>query len=251
MKPIVFLIQFFIAVACVAQTTPEEYVRQADQAFAENKYNQAIDDYKKVVEMGFESPGLYYSLGNACYRVNNFPAAILYYEKSLKLEPGNEDLAFNLKVARSKIVDKIAPLPQPFYERVWLNAQKLFTIDGWAVLIIILVTLVLCCAALFLITTKQWVRKTVFWLGFLILVGCLSSSMISAMAYRNAISRQEAIIFDPSVAAKSSPEENSTDIFVLHEGTKVEIQDQIGEWYEIRIADGNSGWVKSKVLQKI
>ncbi len=251
MKRFAFLLLFSMAAVCIAQQTPEEYVRQADQAFTENKYNQALDDYKKVIEMGYESPGLYYSLGNACFKANNFAAAILYYEKSLKLKSGNENLEYNLKVAQSKIADKIAPLPQPVYLRVWEAGQTMFTLKQWAVLIIVIFSLVLISIATFLIAGKQWMRKAAFWFGILLIVSGVFSTVCSVAAYHNFNANAEAIIFEPSVSVKSSPDESSTDIFVLHEGSKVEIKDQIGEWYEIRIANGNSGWLKSSVLQKI
>lgn len=63
--------------------------------------------------------------------------------------------------------------------------------------------------------------------------------------------QKEAIIFSAAINIKSSPDESSVDIFVLHEGTKVVITDNLGEWYKILIANGSVGWVKAEAMKII
>ena len=61
----------------------------------------------------------------------------------------------------------------------------------------------------------------------------------------------DAIVFTPTVNIKSSPDENSKDIFVLHEGTKISLLDVVGDWQEIRISNGSIGWIKTSDIKKI
>ena len=61
----------------------------------------------------------------------------------------------------------------------------------------------------------------------------------------------KAIIYNPVVSGKSSPDNSGTDLFVLHEGTKVSIEDEVGEWLKIRLSDGNVGWVPINSLNII
>jgi tetratricopeptide (TPR) repeat protein len=251
MKRIALLVFLLASLSAGAQQTPVETALSADKAFKENKFKQAIADYKKVIDMGYESANLYRSLGDAYFRSNDFAPAILYYEKSLRIDPNNETTEYNLRVAQSKIADKINPLPQPFYQRVWQGGQKLFNLDVWGIVIIIFFALLLVCTALFLLAAKPQYRRIAFWAGFLMLVMGIASSMLATASYQNKHARQEAIIFNPSVSVKSSPDDASTDIFVIHEGTGVEILDRIGDWYEIQISNGNTGWIRSSVLQII
>ena len=61
----------------------------------------------------------------------------------------------------------------------------------------------------------------------------------------------EAIVMSTAAPVKSSPDPQSKDIFVLHEGTKVAVGDSLGDWREIRIADGNKGWVQVSAIEMI
>src|SRR5512133_3865306 len=92
-------------------------VEKANKAYTDGMYAEAADLYKKVAASGYAAPELYYNLGNACFKLNDFPGAILWYERARRLDPGNEDITFNLNVANSKIADKIEPVPEMFYRR--------------------------------------------------------------------------------------------------------------------------------------
>lgn len=250
MKRILILV-LFLPLFVHAQSTAEEQAAAADKAFGQQHYNEAISGFRSVLESGYTSATLYAKLGNACYRQHDLASAILYYEKALRLEPANEDVRYNLQVAMSKISDKIEARPLPFYQQVWVRLTVLFSPSGWAILIIVSLSLLLTATALFLIAPGRKLRRTMFWIAAPMALLLLTSAIAGTSAYRQQQRQDEAIIFAPTVAVKSSPDEKSMDIFVLHEGSKVRINDQIGEWSEIIIANGNSGWVKSSTMKTI
>jgi SH3-like domain-containing protein len=65
-------------------------------------------------------------------------------------------------------------------------------------------------------------------------------------------SHSTAIIMAPSVTVKSTPNEGGTDLFILHEGRKVNIKDNtMRDWKEIQLEDGNAGWVPTSVIEII
>jgi tetratricopeptide (TPR) repeat protein len=246
-----FGLLFFIFSTSYAGNINEMIADSANQAYASGKFNNAVILYQKVIANGYESAGVYYNLGNAYFKVNDMASAILYFEKSLKLRPGEENTEFNLKVAQTRIVDKIDELPLPFYARVWNWLGEIFPVDIWGYLIIISITLTLLFAAFYLLTSRISIRKLTFWIGVLFLLCTCIFNLAAYSHYYHLKNVPEAIIFDATVHVKSSPAENSTDIFVIHEGTKVRITDQVGEWNEIHIANGSVGWVKTSVMQNI
>ena len=230
---------------------PELMVGKANKAYSEGFYANAVELYKNVISSGYESVDLYYNLGNACYKLNDFSSAILYYEKARKLDPGNEDVNFNLKIANSKITDKIEPIPELFYKRWYRKLVESFSVDKWAKTGLTALFLGLFALAFYVISKQLFVRKAGFWSGTGLILISIFAFIFAWQGYNEVLNRKEAIVFSPTVTVKSSPDEKSVDLFVLHEGAKVELIDNIGTWYEIRIANGSVGWLSASAIEKI
>ena len=231
--------------------SPQADFDKANKAYTAGFYENAIKLYEQILAAEVAAPDIYYNLGNAYFKNEQIPQAILNFERALKLDPGNEDYQYNLKVANAKIVDKIDILPVLFYIRWWNSAKMLFSPDGWARLSVISFTLIFIIAALFLLSTRVNIRKMLFGIGILILLMNVGSGLIAWQSYQDALKQRSAIIFTPTLPVKSSPDDSSIDLFVIHEGLRVQILDKIGDWNEIKIANGSKGWVKSESLQAI
>ena len=232
-------------------TDNQAIIAQANKAYGDGLYNNALDLYKQVLKDGYESADLYYNIGNASYKINDFTSAIFYYEKAIKLDPGNSDYAFNLKIANGKIADKIEPIPELFYKRWYHSLVSLLSADMWAKTGVAVFILSLLCAILYFVSRVLIIRKTGFWSGILFFVLTLFTLLFAYQNYQTLQSQDEAIIFSPTVTIKSSPDDKSIDLFVLHEGTKVQLIDHIGTWYEIRIANGSVGWLPLSSIERI
>ena len=230
---------------------PEITIAKANKAYTEGFYANAAELYKSIINAGYESADLYYNLGNACYKQNDFTSSILYYEKALKLDPGNEDVNYNLNVANSRISDKIEPLPELFYRR-WLNTliSQLST-DEWAKAGIACLIIAILLGTVYVASRVLILRKLGFWTGLSSFLLSLIFLLFALGSYTSVKSDLSAIVSNPTVTIKSSPDEKSTDIFVLHEGSKVRLIDHIGNWYEIKIANGSVGWLPSSAMEKI
>jgi tetratricopeptide (TPR) repeat protein len=226
-------------------------VEKANKAYADGLYAEAADLYKKVAASGYEAPELYYNLGNACFKLNDFPAAILWYERARRLDPGNEDILFNLNVANSKIADKIEPVPEMFYVRWYFMLINRLPADGWALITIVCFLAAIAAATLYLLANRLFLRKIGFWSAATFLVLFLFALLFAFSASSRVRNVREAVIMTPTVTVKSSPDDKSVDLFVLHEGTKVRILDRIGTWNEIRIANGSVGWLQTGVMEQI
>jgi tetratricopeptide (TPR) repeat protein len=253
MKNLVIIIcLFFLAVTVPAQLAVQEStVEKANQAYSAEDYASAVSDYESVIGAGFESAGLYFNLGNAYFKLNNIPAAILYYEKARKLDPTDENIRFNLDLANSRIIDKMEPLPEFFLKTWWKSARDLYSSDRWAKIGVAGFILALICLMLFMISRTVSTRKISFWAGILFFALMSVSLIFSLSSYREYSRQSSAIIFTPTVTVKSSPNDSSVDLFVIHEGTKVLITDLVEGWSEVQLANGNIGWVKTETYRYI
>ncbi len=231
--------------------TPAEMTTAAAGAYAAGDYAGAAGLYEQVIAAGYESSELYFNLGNAYFKLNQIPSALLYYEKAALLDPRDENIRYNLELANSRIIDKIEPLPELFLRTWYRSARHLLSSDGWARLTILSFILFLAAAFLFLVSGSARIRRWAFWPGVGLLFIVFISLIFSIQNYRDYARSDTAIIFTPTVTVKSSPNDNSVDLFVVHEGTKVTITDRIDHWSEIRLANGNVGWLKTDTFRPI
>lgn len=229
-----------------AQQTAEQWFEQANAAYNAGNYDSALALYNNVLSSELESVPLYFNMGNTYYKKREYPMAIYYYEKALKIDPSNEDVRTNLAIANLAIVDKIEEVPQSFIEKGWNGLKRSLSGEQWTVLSIVAFGLMLVSAFLFLRARRMGMRKTGFFLGLAMLVVFALSVLFAAQLKHDLLTEDQAIIMLPTVTVKSTPNEASVDLFVLHEGTKVQILDQIEGWNKIKIANGSMGWLQAK-----
>jgi tetratricopeptide (TPR) repeat protein len=242
---------FLIFIIKLSVGSPQELFSEANSAYERSEYGYAIELYSQILEEGFVSADLYYNLGNAYFKDNMMGPAILYYERALRINPLDEDLNHNIAVAKSKIVDKPEQRPKLFYEKWWVGLRSIFTMDGWAIVSIVLLILFLALVSLYLFSKTIGVKKSAFY-GLLVILGFFILSVVFAKQQYNIYSSDsEAIIMETRVTAKSSPSVESSDLFLLHEGTKVKIRSQLSGFYEISLPNGTVGWIKKETLEII
>ena len=241
---ILFTLHFSLFTSAVTKT-------EADSAYVRGEYQQAIKDYEALLKQG-ASADLYYNLGNAYYRTENITRAVLNYERALLLSPGDGDIRFNLQIAQAKTIDKIVPESEMFFVTWYKSLINLMSVDGWARTALVSLSLVIILLLVYLFSDRLWLRKIGFFGGIVLLLLFVLSNVFAWQQKQNLLFRKGAIVMSPSVTVKSAPASNGTDLFILHEGTKVTIKDgSMKDWKEIRIADGKEGWIESKQLEEI
>ena len=240
------------AVSIFSVTTSSAVTKvEADSAYARGEYQQAIKDYEALLKQG-ASADLYYNLGNAYYRTENITRAVLNYERALLLSPGDRDIRFNLQIAQAKTIDKIVPESEMFFFTWYRSLVNLMSVDGWARTSLASLALLIVLLLIYLFSDRIWLRKIGFFGGIVLLLLFVVSNVFAWQQKQNLLYRKGAIVIVPSVTVKSTPANNGTDLFILHEGTKVNITDgSMKGWKEIRIADGKEGWIESKQIEEI
>ena len=224
----------------------------ANQAYAEGRWADAVDGYELISGMGLESAALYCNTGDAYFKDGNPAKAILYYERALKLDPSYSDARYNLELLNSAIQDRIEELPE-FVLKTWFrNFSYVMDSDGWAVCFIVFLAMTLAMMLVFILSGSVGGRRTGFFLGIVMLLAAVLSLTFSIWQKKDAMSADQAIIMRPVTSVKSSPSsEAATDLFILHEGTKVKLLDEVGVWKNIELADGRQGWIPSADLEVI
>lgn len=237
------------AARLLAETSPE--VHQAEALYREGKYSEAAETYRKIMDEGMESAELYYNLGNCFYKMGENTRAILYYERALLLRPGDEMIRYNLGMAQKAVVDKIEILPELFLVRWYKAIETRFSADQWGYLSVVFFLLFLVMAALFFYSPSVGVKKTGFVIGIVAFLLTVTTVVFAFRQDERVSGREDAIVITPSVTVKGAPDNSGTSLFLIHEGLKVKVVDELGDWYNIRLADGNEGWVAKSDLEKI
>ncbi|MDH6303823.1 tetratricopeptide (TPR) repeat protein [Parabacteroides sp. PF5-5] len=226
-------------------------IKEAETAYAQENYAKAIELYEEILKDNGASAEIYYNLGNAYYKDGGVASAILNYERALLLDPGDADIRFNLQMARMRTVDKIEPLGEFFLVRWYDNIQNMGSANSWAILGI--VSFLLFIFSLLLFFFSRWIRmkKVGFYLGIVCLLVVIFANIFAKNQKSEIVNRTSAIVFSPTVTVKSSPDASGTDLFILHEGTKVFVKSSLGAWNEIELEDGNVGWMPGKDIEII
>ena len=224
----------------------------ANQAYVEGRWADAVDGYMLISGMGLESAPLYCNTADACFKDGNIAKAILYYERALKLDPSYSDAKFNLELMRAGIQDRIEAVPE-FVLKTWArDICYIMDSNAWAVCFIVLFALVLAMVLLFILSPSPAGRRTGFFTGIVLLLLAAFALTFSLWQRSDGMSADSAVVMRPVTSVKSSPSaESSTDLFILHEGTKVKVMDSVGSWNNIELADGRQGWIPSGDIEII
>lgn len=230
---------------------PEVLWDAANTAYINGRYAEAAAGYQRILAEGFYSAKLYYNLANALFKSGQTGRAILFYHRALRLDPGNEDIRYNLRIAEQSTKDRIEAVPE-FFLRTWLRTLR-HTLSGtaWSVLSLGALAAMLALVLFYLLARRITVRKAGFYGMLAALLLFVVTTAFAVAQRRELLDARGAIVTASAAVVKSSPDRGATDLFVLHEGTMVRITGSLGEWREIVIADGNKGWIEAIRIEGI
>ncbi len=219
--------------------------------YAKAQYKEALNTYQQILDDGYQSGAIYFNMGNASYKTDDITSALLYYEKSHKLAPGDEDINFNIRFANLKTTDKIDEAPEFFLANWWKAFILSFSVSTLSTLSILLVLFGSGVLIVYFFTNSVSIKKSSFYASMLLFFLGVLAIFIAGMQISYFDGHRQAIIFSSSVVVKSGPVEKSGGVFVLHDGTKVNILDNSNGWLKIRLGNGNEGWIKATDVKEI
>jgi tetratricopeptide (TPR) repeat protein len=224
-------------------------LKRASVNYEQKEYEQALNDYKEIQDLGLYSSDLYYNMANCYYKLRQNAEAVLYYEKALKINPADEDVLFNLKLVQLQLVDKLAEVPQAFYQKWAEGIKNMLAIDQWAKLGLVFLFTFCVFFILFLFSKIYHLKKRSFAISMSALLVSLFSLSLAYYSHRTV--KTEAVLMQANAYIKSAPSTQSEDLFILHEGTKVQILEIFNDWTKIRLSDGMIGWLESQAVEEI
>lgn len=237
-------------VGATAQTSVERW-EVGNKAYIEGNYDKAIEEYTAILDGGEYSMKLYYNLANAYFKKGANGKAILYYNKALRIAPSQEDIRHNLALAEAQTKDRIAVIPEFFLNRWLRTVRNSMSCMVWSVLSLVAFGVLLAFALLFLLASRLRWRKLGFYGALCAFVLFVVMTSFAVSSRNDMLSHNEAIVMGTAISVKSSPDRSATDLFVLHEGTKVKVLSEVDEWCEVVIADGKKGWTLKSNVEEI
>jgi len=228
-----------------------DFFANGNELYINGKYEEAINEYKKTIEAGYENGELYYNLGNAYYKLGAIGKSILYYERAKKFLPDDEELTNNLLLANIQVVDRIDSIPWIFYKKLWNNLKDIFILSSWThIFLASWIIFWILISVIFFLRRRTFKRIVKFCLLVSIIVCFITSLVVISLVYDyKGIKR--AIIMADEIKVYSGPDENETELYLIHEGTKVQIKRDAGEWLEVKLANGAVGWILQEDIEII
>jgi tetratricopeptide (TPR) repeat protein len=249
---LVFVLLFSTFTNLTAQTDDDYFLlEQANKAYNESDFEQAAEIYQKLVNSGFSAGELYYNLGNSYYRVGDYKSAILNYERAKLLMPDNENVLTNLEYSQRFVQDKIETVPEFFLVKWAKSFISIFSEKAWSIISIFCFVLFLAGVITFLFTKFLMLRKLSFYISIIAIFISILTFYSAGKQKQNVTQHNSAIVFSPAVTVKSAPNDNGTELFIIHEGLKVTIIGRSKGWKEIKLSDGKVGWLPDDSVEEI
>jgi len=248
------LIALFLALPLLghgmSKQEAEALVQQANTAYSGSHYEQALALYDSA-RTEYASATLFYNIGNCHFKLNDIPRAILFYERALRLSPGSDDIQANLDLARQQVVDRINALPSFSLGNTWSSFRGGRDVDQWARRALWGCTALFVLLAGVLLVRANMVKRMLQVAAVIALLFSLMATGFAAVRKAEVTSTDEAIVMQAKVDVRSEPRDGSTVLFVLHKGTKVEVLQDANGWNEVRLPNGNVGWMPATAMERI
>ena len=251
------LVAMLVLASGTVWSAPDTEAAQAEfyagnSAYLEGDFEAAIRHYETVAK-AWTSFELEYNLGVAHYKSGRIGPSILHFERARRIRPSDDDLQANLLLARAAVVDRIEPMPEIALGPLWRELTAEHRLPGWTWSSLALWLLAFVSYFLRMRSDELATRRTLTIVAPTLALLALMLGFMSRSTFQRSKSDDGAVIMSPRVEVMSSPagQGDASKLFVLHEGTVVEVLRTEGDWLQIKLVNGNAGWVPSPSIAAI
>ena len=227
-----------------AQINLESIFSQANELYNKGSYIEAINNYKEIIKNDFHSAELYYNLGNAYYRLDSIASSVYYYEKALQLNPNDREIIDNLALVNKTLVDEIDPITTPLIESILKSLSNIFYFETWGYISIFFSFLIVALFLSYYFAISSRIKRLTFVLLCISSILMLASLINGNKGYDNYVNNEYAIIYSYETDLKTEPNFRSETLFMLHEGTKVQVIENYNNWIKVRLVNGQIGYIQ-------
>lgn len=249
MKRLVYI--WLLLIGFASQGQNELLFKEGNSFYNEGNYTAALEKYKMILDSGEHSSELYFNIANAHYKLNHVAPSIYYYEKALLLDPNDKDIKNNIAFARNMTVDAIDTLPEVGLTKLISNVTNALSFDGWAKVAVGLIIIFVMVFIAYDYTNTTGKKRLAFLVSNAALLTGIVAVIIAFHKYNLDQNNRPAIVFAQETKIKSEPNLRSSEAFMLHEGTKVQVLDEVDDWKKVQLSDGKVGWIMSEDIKLI
>jgi tetratricopeptide (TPR) repeat protein len=240
MNKIVYLL-FICFFSLSAQN--KDLFQEANTAYNEGNYSEAINNYEGILENGETSAELYYNLGNAHYKLSHIAPSVYYYEKALQLNPGDSDIKNNLEFAQRMLIDEIEEVPKTGLSKIINKLISVLSFNGWAWTAVVGSSLFAAFFLLYYFSNSSRQKRLFFTTSIIALIIMLSALIFAFQQQEYHKNSQFAIIFSEEATIRNEPTLRSKEFLTLHEGTKVKVLETFQNWIKFELSNEIQGWM--------
>jgi len=242
----------FLFVVITISVSQKKDFDMANIQYNQKAYAQAIAGYQRLLKEGFVTEEVYYNLGNSYYKNEQYGYAVLYYERTLKFNPNNRNAKINLLLTQKKLKDKTEKVPEIIFVKIWNKIIGLLSPNQWAMFLFLLIWWSFLFGILFLYSKQASYKRFFVSCSFVFLLGAGFTGFVSLVRYQAFKNVSQAIVINPTIDLKNSPDASSNTVKVIYEGTKLRLVDRVGNWHKIKLEDGKTGgWIENKSFEII
>jgi tetratricopeptide (TPR) repeat protein len=227
----------FALAAAADSEMPRAFLDGLNQ-YRAGDYDEAISSFTRIAESGVRNSKLFYNLGNACLKSGDLGRAVWWYERALKLAPNDPDLKFNHNYALSLIKDapeeNVSVYKILFFWRRLLSQREV----QW---VAIFLNLLLWQFFILQTLLKKSISRTA---GYLLVAITAVFVLTAAYNHYQEVYAKHAVILPAEVSVRSGFADDSTELFVLHAGTKVKLERENRGFLRIYFSEGKIGWIR-------
>jgi hypothetical protein len=256
-KPVGAVLGFALLFLTASPARGEGSFADANRAYSEQRYREAIAQYEALIAAGIVHEDLYYNLGNAYFRHaerhdHALGPAIFNYERALRIDPSMEDAYYNLGVARAAVAAKVADrLEGAEGDPLWVRVVTYFSMAQLTIGFLLL-NLGFFSSLVVLRFLSSGLARTGLAVGTVFAGLATAAAAILLGGHIWFVQNvQLAIVLPDQTQLRDAAGAPVAEGAQVHAGLRVRVMQRESSWVRVRLANGYEGWLAAREIGQV